>query len=77
MNVTIYTLSSCKWCVKLKEFLQSHQVDFEEKHVAHDIPLIDEVYRATGQMGVPVTQIGEEWIVGYNEEKLKHALGMS
>lgn len=74
MNVTVYTLSSCKWCVRLKEFLTQHNVAFEEKHVAHDMPLIEEVYRATGQMGVPVVRIDNDWIVGYNEEQLKKAL---
>lgn len=74
MIVTVYTLSSCNWCTKLKAFLNTHNVEFEEKHVAHDLPLIQEVYRATNQMGVPVTRIGDEWIVGYDEAKLKALL---
>ena len=77
MNVTIYTLSSCKWCTKLKEFLTKHNVEFQEKHVAHDLALIEQVYQATGQMGVPVSRIGEDWIVGYDEEKLKTILKLT
>jgi len=29
-----------------------------------------EMVRKTGQMGVPVTQIGEKYIVGYNPEAI-------
>lgn len=33
-----------------------------------------EIVKKTRQMGVPVIQIGEKYIVGYNPEEIKHTL---
>lgn len=76
MNITVYTLPTCKWCEKVKSFLKDHHVDFEEKHVAHDPYMLRQVYEQTKQTGVPVTHIGDEWVVGYDEARLTQLLNL-
>lgn len=70
MAVTVYTTTTCPWCVKTKEFLTSLNVQYEVKNVSGDKAAAMEMVKKTHQMGVPVTQIGEKFIVGYDPDAL-------
>ena len=74
MAVKIYTTSTCPWCKKTKEFFKENKVKFTEIDVGADQKAAKEMVKKSGQMGVPVTDINGEIIVGFNETKLKKAL---
>ncbi len=74
MKVRVYTTPSCSYCYALKEFLKEHQVDFEEIDVMVDQRAAEEMIAKTGQMGVPVTEIDGEIVVGFDKEKLERLL---
>ena len=73
-KVTVYSTSSCPWCVRLKEFLGENKVEFEEKNVGEDAEAAQEMFTKSKQMGVPVSDINGEIIVGFDKPKLKKAL---
>ncbi len=77
MKVKVYSTPTCPWCVRVKEFLKSHDVKFEEANVAEDQAAAKEMVEKTGQMGVPVTMVDGEFIVGFNEEKLRKVLKLN
>jgi glutaredoxin 3 len=68
--VKVFSTKTCPWCTKVKEYLDEKGVAFEEVDVAADRAAAMEMVRKSGQMGVPVTQIGEKFIVGYNTEAI-------
>lgn len=68
--VKVFSTKTCPWCTKVKEYLEEKGVAFEEVDVAADRAAAMEMVRKSGQMGVPVTQIGEKFIVGYNTEAI-------
>jgi len=72
-SVIVYTTQTCPWCKKVKAFLKANKVAFKEKD-ASDEKIAKELVEKSGQMGVPVTLIGKEVIVGFDEDKLKKAL---
>lgn len=74
MGVTVYASTTCPWCVKTEEFLKSLKVEFEIKNVAGDKEAAMFIVKKTRQMGVPVTQIGEKFIVGYKPEEIEAEL---
>jgi glutaredoxin-like YruB-family protein len=74
MKVTVYSTNQCPWCDKLKDFLKEHKVKFEVKDVGRDAAAREEMMEKTGQMGVPVTDIDGEAVVGFNVPLLKHLL---
>ena len=41
-----------------------------DKRRARDQKVATEMVRKSGQMGVPVTKIGESWIVGFNRSAI-------
>jgi glutaredoxin-like YruB-family protein len=68
--IKVYSTKTCPWCAKVKEYLDGKGVAFESVDVQANREAAMEMVRKTGQMGVPVTQIGEKYIVGYNPEAI-------
>ena len=73
--VTIYSTPACHFCHAAKEYFTEHNVAFSEHDVAADPEKRQEMIELTGQMGVPVIQIGDDVVVGFDEEKVKELLG--
>ena len=73
-TVTVYSTPSCVYCNMAKAFFKDNKVAFTEYNVATDLTKRKEMIDKTGQMGVPVVQIGDETIIGFNEDKLRAAL---
>jgi len=59
-----------------KSFFKANNVTFTEYNVATDLEKRREMIDKTGQMGVPVIDIGNEVIVGFDEAHIKTALGI-
>lgn len=57
-----------------KEFFNANNIAYTEHDVASDAQKRTEMIDMTGQMGVPVIQIGDDVIIGYDEDKLKELL---
>jgi len=75
-KIRVFSTPLCPYCVTLKEFLKSRGVAFEEIDVSKDIEAQKEMIENTGQMGVPVINIGEDWVVGFDREKISQLLGL-
>jgi glutaredoxin-like YruB-family protein len=75
-KVIVYTAPGCPYCLMLKNFLKSNNVEFKEIDVSLNPEIIDELVSKTGQIGVPVTEIDGEIVVGYDVIKLKKLLSI-
>ncbi len=73
-TVTIYSTPSCHFCHMAKDYFNAHDVVYTEYNVAENQEKRAEMMEMTGQMGVPVIVVGEEIIVGFNEEKVEELL---
>ncbi len=73
-KVKIYSTPTCVWCQKTKEFMKENDILFEDVNVAADEKASQEMFDKSGQMGVPVTDIDGEIIVGFDKPRLKKAL---
>ncbi len=59
-----------------KSFLEKNHIPFQDLDVSTDKAARDEMISKSGQMGVPVIDIGGELTVGFNEAQLKQKLGL-
>ena len=75
-KVILYKTATCSWCAKTEEFFKKHNVKFKAIYVDEDQKAAQEMIEKSGQMGVPVTEIGGDIIIGYNPEALAKALGI-
>ncbi len=73
-NVTIYSTPTCVYCNMAKSFFKANNVTFTEYNVASDLEARKTMIDKTGQMGVPVIDLGSEVVIGFNEEKIKSIL---
>lgn len=75
-NVTIYSTPTCHFCQDAKAFFEANNVEYTNHDVSTDLDKRAEMIDITGQMGVPVIQIGDDIVVGFDEEKVKELLGV-
>lgn len=74
MKVKVYSTKTCPWCIKLKEYLKEKKIEFEDIDVGEDQKASEEMVEKSGQMGVPVTEINGQVIVGFDKEAIEKAL---
>jgi len=73
-KVIVYSTPTCPYCHSAKEFLKENKVPFKDIDVSKDSKAAEEMIEKSGQMGVPVIEIGNEIIVGFDKERIKKAL---
>lgn len=68
--IKVYSTPTCPWCTKAKEYLTSKGVIFEVIDVSQNREAAMDMVRKTGQMGVPVVQFDEKYIVGFDRQAI-------
>lgn len=75
-TVKIYSTPTCVYCQMAKKFFKEHNIEYVEFDVGADKTKADEMIKKTGQMGVPVIEIGEEIIIGFDKKRISKLLGI-
>jgi glutaredoxin 3 len=73
-QVTVYSAPWCVYCHAVKEYLRGKKVKFKDVDVSKDQEAAHRLVMKTGISAVPVIEIGEEAIVGFDREKIDSAL---
>ena len=74
LRIVVYTSPACPYCQQIKDWLAKHKLEYIEKDVSKNPKYSEELVKKSNQMGIPVTDINGQIIVGFNEEKFKEAL---
>lgn len=74
--VTVYSTPTCHFCHMAKEFFTANNVQYTDHDVAADMEKRNEMIEKSGQMGVPVIMIGDDIIVGFDEDAIREKLGL-
>ncbi|MDO8463305.1 MAG: glutaredoxin domain-containing protein [bacterium] len=72
----VYSTPTCPYCKMAKEYFDEKGVTYEDVDVAADPGRADEMVKKSGQMGVPVIDIGGTIIVGFDKTKINATLGL-
>jgi glutaredoxin len=80
-KIKLYTLSTCSHCMRTKRFFKEQGIDTEIVDVdlltgAERERVINEVRKLNPDCSFPTICIDDDVIVGFNEEKLRKALGL-
>lgn len=75
-KVIIYSTPTCHYCNMAKEFFKEDDIPYETFDVQSDLAKRKEMIEKSGQMGVPVIYVGDELVMGFDEDKLKELLGV-
>jgi len=74
LNIVVYTIPDCTTCEEVIIYLKSRDVPFNEIDTSNDYEIQQRVTELTDKLSVPVTVIGEEYISGYDREKIASIL---
>mgnify|MGYP003581458668 CR=1 FL=1 len=75
-EVTIYSTPTCHFCHMAKELFKEKNIAFTDYNVAADMEKRKEMVAKSGQLGVPVLDIGGEIIVGFDRSKIGELLSI-
>ena len=75
-TVTIYSTPTCHFCHAAKDFFTNNHVEFTDYNVATDLQKRKEMVEKSGQLGVPVIAVGDEVVVGFDEDRLRELLAL-
>lgn len=76
-KVIIYTTATCMYCNMLKAYFDDKGVKYESVDISENPEKGKEIVEKTGQLGVPVTEIDGEYVVGFDQEKISNILGLN
>ena len=76
MKIIVYSTPTCPYCSMAKEFFKEHNIEFDDIDVSQDQKAAMEMVQKSGQMGVPVIDLGGEIIVGFDLPRIKKILDM-
>lgn len=68
--ITIYSTKTCGFCHAAKQYLEGLKVPFEEVKVDEIPDGPQKLIEKSGQLGVPVIDVDDEIIIGFNRPQL-------
>ncbi len=75
-KVRVFSTPSCAFCVVLKRYLDSKGIEYEDVDVSKDDKILKEMVELSGQISVPVVEIGKDVIIGFNRDQINKSLGI-
>lgn len=75
-KVIVYSTPLCPYCVYAKNFLKEKGVTFEDVDVSKDQLRAMEMVQKSGQRGVPVIEVDEQVVIGFQPDVLKELLAL-
>ncbi|MBN1327406.1 MAG: glutaredoxin family protein [Candidatus Cloacimonetes bacterium] len=75
-NVIVFSTPTCGWCRKLKEYLKQNKITFKEIDVSKDTNAARDMFKKSGQQGVPQMWINNKPVVGFNRTEIDRLLGI-
>ena len=73
-RVTVYSTPTCPYCHQAKDYLKQKGVEFADLNVASDLEARNAMVQKSGQLGVPVIEVNDQVIIGFNRTKLDELL---
>lgn len=74
VSVTVYSAPWCVFCRMVKEYLKGKNVTFREIDIDQERAAAYYIMNKTGQAGIPVTQIGDDIIIGFDRPRIDESL---
>lgn len=79
-KITVYSTTTCPYCVMLTRWLNDKSIEFTEYKVDRNPIAAQQMVSLSGQMGVPFTTIedddGMNKILGFDAPRLQTILGV-
>ncbi len=75
-RVIVFSTPTCSFCNSAKQYFRQKGIKFSDVDVSRDAAAARDMVRRSGQMGVPVIDIGGKIVVGFDRPKINKYLGI-
>lgn len=75
-KVVIFSTPVCAYCHMAKEYFKKNNIAYTEYDVASDLQRRQEMLDKTHQFGVPVIEIDDKVVIGFDRAKINALLGL-
>lgn len=72
--ITVFTTNTCAYCKMVKQYLTLKGKEFTEVDLHENPEKRQELFEKTGALTVPITQVGDDFIIGWNRQKFAEVL---
>ncbi|MEN9604952.1 MAG: hypothetical protein RJB39_637 [Candidatus Parcubacteria bacterium] len=76
-KITVYSTENCKYCHLVKEYLTEKGFAYTSVDVGKDAEARKVAVEKSGQLGVPVVDIDNNIVVGFDKDILDQLLGLT
>lgn len=74
MAVKVYSTPSCPYCKMAEDLLIENGVDFESVDLSEDEDEMNRIANRAGELAVPIIEIDDELIVGFDRRRIMDCL---
>ena len=75
--VKVYSITQCPWCDKVKKYLKSKNIPYEEHNIENSEEDKKACQEISGDLIVPVTTVnGKDFVVSFDKARLDALLGI-
>ncbi len=75
-RVIVFSTPTCTYCNAAKRYFREKGVKFRDVDVSRDQAAARDMVKRSGQMGVPVIDIGGKIVIGFDRPKIDRYLGL-
>lgn len=75
-KIKVYSTPTCPYCGVLKDFLTEKGVEFENVDLSQNEEAQKYIMEKTGKLAVPVTEIGDSFVIGFDKAKIIELLNL-
>ena len=68
--IKVYTAQGCAYCQMVKKYLESKGKEYEEIDIDKDPSLRDELIEKSGAKSLPIVEINDTYVCGWNPAEL-------
>lgn len=75
-NVVVFSTPTCPWCTRAKHYLHEKNITFKDVDVSRDYSAAMEMYKKSGETGVPQLWINNQVVIGFDQARINQLLGI-
>lgn len=72
--IRVFTTTTCAYCKMVKQYLTLKGKEFEVVNLDDNPEVRQELFEKTGALTVPITQVDDNYIIGWNRQRLAEVM---
>lgn len=72
--ITVFTTNTCAYCKMVKQYLTTKGKEFNEVDLNDNPEKRQELFEKTGALTVPIVQVDDNFVVGWNRQRLAEVI---